>query len=229
MLRTTPTVIDYPEHVNLITGNNKNNKPTVMTYQEGFETVYNKTLDNPDNKLYKITYPLSEHQINRIKEQTGLNVAEYSRAIDNYSIRHILRRHGDAKKEEAKGQIGITKDDISRIPEIVNAADKISLVDKTDVGRDGILYRKKINGFIYYVEEVREKHKEINTVSMWKVKSTASDAPPLQESCSATSETLRFPSPSTNDILSNPGETVKMATLAGQTDYILNSKNKEDI
>ncbi|MBF0554768.1 MAG: hypothetical protein HQK96_09485 [Nitrospirae bacterium] len=79
-------------------------------------------------------------------------------------------------------------------------------------------------------------------LSMWKVKSSTTDAPPFQESPTQTSETFRFPSPSTNDILSNPDEVIKRTAealtpkeqiFAGHrsTDDISNSNkpsNKED-
>ncbi|MBF0457380.1 MAG: aminotransferase class V-fold PLP-dependent enzyme [Nitrospirae bacterium] len=200
---------DYPENVNLITAENMSNEPIKVTYQDGFESVYSKAFDNHDNKLIKITYPINEQQASRIKEDTGLDVAGYNRTIDNYSIRHILNKHGDAKTEASRGQIEVTKDDLLRIPEIVNMADDVAYVAKTKVGREGIQYTKKINGHVYYLEEVRSRHNELNPVSMWKVKSSTSGEPSAKKSYSDTSKTLRVPPPSTDSTIPQPDEVVK--------------------
>jgi hypothetical protein len=43
----------------------------------------------------------------------------HSHAISNHYVRHMLKSHGDPKREEPRGQIAITPDDIKQIPYII--------------------------------------------------------------------------------------------------------------
>jgi hypothetical protein len=71
-------------------------------------------------------------------------------------------------REAGRGQIPITPADIEKIPEILEAPDKIEISGKTRQGLDGILYVKRFNGTVYYVQEVRTGRRQLATVTMWK-------------------------------------------------------------
>jgi hypothetical protein len=59
------------------------------------------------------------------------------------------------------------------IPDIVSSYDKAEAIETG--GRDGIGYTKRINGTVYYIEELRVGRKELAAVSMRKFKARASD------------------------------------------------------
>ena len=128
--------------------------------------LYDFSLSDKTNRKAEIKYAtVGPQEAARLKRDTGLDVEGFEHSIDNYAIRHIHKNHGDPTAEEARGQIAITKDDISKIPEIVESPDSIIPL-KTDSGRDGIGYTKKVNGHVFYVEEVRTKRNQLATVSM---------------------------------------------------------------
>lgn len=132
-------------------------------------------------------------EADRIKKATGLDVDGYKRVIDNYAIRHILKRHGDPKTEEAKQQIAITKEDIELIPWIIDTADTIGK-GETEKDVETIAYQKKVNETIYVYEEMRTGKGELVPTTMYKKRVATNDMPParpLGETSSDTSETLR--------------------------------------
>ncbi|MCC6346822.1 MAG: hypothetical protein IT388_06500 [Nitrospirales bacterium] len=159
--------------------------------------LFDYTTEGKDNSVRKVeiaAVALPESEI--IKQSTGYDVAGYRHVIDNYSINHILKKHGDETKEATRGQLAVTRDDIFRIPEIIAVPDKVENGGKSNQGNDLILYIKKFNGVTYYFEEVRTGKGELAALSMRKYRA-ANDMPPERETPSDTSKTLR----PTTDIL----------------------------
>lgn len=108
----------------------------------------------------------------------GEPVDGYTHIIDNFAVRHMLREHGNPKKEAARGQIAITTDDIERIPEVLAAPDRIENAGDTRQGRKGVRYVKALDGVLFYVEEVRSGRKQLAAVTLYKKKSGTPDARP---------------------------------------------------
>lgn len=102
-----------------------------------------------------------------IKERTGLSVDDYEHIIDNFAIRHTIYKHGDAKKEEKRGQVAVTLEYFGKIPDVIKNPDKVTDGGKNDIGRRVIIYEKRINGVIIYLEEIRTKRKELAMQTMW--------------------------------------------------------------
>lgn len=102
-----------------------------------------------------------------VKEITGLDVGGYECIIDNFAIKHTILQHGNAAKEEKRGQVAVTLDYFEKIPLVINNPDKISDGGITKIGRRVILYEKQINGIIMYVEEIRTKQKELAMLTMY--------------------------------------------------------------
>ena len=132
---------------------------------------------------------VSKNNIDAVKQKTGIDLTGHERVIDSSGINHILKEHGDKVTESKRGQIAITRDDISRIPEIVESPDNIQYVGKNGRGHQVIRYQKNINDVIYYFEEVREGRKHVAPNTMFKRKAGVSDVPPdiIQESPALTS------------------------------------------
>ncbi len=96
-----------------------------------------------------------------------MNVEGYHRVLSSYSVKHILQEHGEAANEAGRGQIPVTKEDIARIPEIVESYDSAINAGKSASGLDTIRYTKRINGDVYYFEEARTGKKELVPVTMY--------------------------------------------------------------
>ena len=95
--------------------------------------------------------PLSKLQTSKSFITLGL-----SKIKRNYAVRHVMKKHGDASKEAARGQIAVTLDDFGLIALIVGSPDKIYSGGLNRVGRETIIYTKLIDGVGYlYVEELR--------------------------------------------------------------------------
>lgn len=87
-----------------------------------------------------------------------------------------MNRHS-SEKEMLQGQIPITPDDLKRIPEVVATPDSIEPVGRTAVGREALVYMKRVNGDIYYVKEIRTGRRELSLTTMWKRPATPGATP----------------------------------------------------
>ena len=106
-----------------------------------------------------------------ILEKTGLNVAGFTRVLDNYGVRHTIKQHGNAAKESRRGQIAVTLQDFEKIALITSQPDNIFADGKNKIDRDVLVFVKVIDGIGYrHVEEIRGKHKLVATDSMRKKK-----------------------------------------------------------
>jgi hypothetical protein len=90
----------------------------------------------------------------------GIDLSEsYTHTIDNYAIIHSLKKHGDEKTEEPRGQIPITKQDFEKIPDILASYNSLA-VEKNSRGQDVIIYQKSYeDGTTLYAEEVKRGKK----------------------------------------------------------------------
>lgn len=123
--------------------------------------------------LKKVIAPISNRLSKDLKDK-GLDITEdYRHVVDNSAIRHIFKQHG-GQSEYNRGQIPIIEDDFNKIADIVENYDTISI----ETGKRGdvnIVYSKKYeDGTTIYVEEKRNKRKELAATSMWKKKNPTS-------------------------------------------------------
>lgn len=135
-------------------------------------------------------------EANKIKTATGLDVEGYKHTVDSFGIRHILSHHGNEKAEKDRGQQAVNESDIAKIPEIVKTPDKIEHAGLDRTGNELIRYTKSYENTIYYVEEVREKRKELVSKSMWKTQHDVNL--PNKLSNSLTSKTTKSNLPQSN-------------------------------
>ena len=128
----------------------------------------------PDSKI-KAGFGSVKKWLVTISSRFGLDVEGYKHIVDAQNIRHIFNRHGEGN-EQADNQIPVTDKDIANIPSIVNSPDYLVYGTKTDTGRDGIGYLKTIpDGTTYYVEEIRDKEKQLAAKTMYKIEGVSSD------------------------------------------------------
>lgn len=110
-----------------------------------------------------VSKPIAE----TVKEITGLDVDGYECVIDNFAIKHTILQHGNAAKEEKRGQVAVTLDYFEKIPMVIKNPDRITDGGTSKIGRRIIIYEKRINGVIMYVEEIRTKQKELAMLTMY--------------------------------------------------------------
>ncbi len=103
---------------------------------------------------------LSEKQIAQINEHLDINLEGFKRVLDNSGVLHAFKEHGSEKTEIPRGQIPIKPEDFNKIREIVENPDKIESLGKNKLGKEVILYEKKYDYIICYVESVRESKKK---------------------------------------------------------------------
>lgn len=105
--------------------------------------------------------------------EQGLNVTGYQHMLDGSAVRHILRKHGDAKSEGRRGQIAITDADFAQLPEVVASPDRVVFGTRNRLNKEQIIYIKRMpDGTMLYLEEVRTGRKELAAVSMRKYPAT---------------------------------------------------------
>ena len=101
----------------------------------------------------------------------GFDLEGFERVLDNYGVRHTIKKHGNAKAEASRGQIAVTVDDFSLIPEITASPDRVFPDGKNKIGRDVLVFCKVIAGAGYrHVEEIRPNGKLVVTDSLRKKK-----------------------------------------------------------
>ena len=108
---------------------------------------------------------------NLARQNINMDLAEYNHNIDTSSINHIFKNHGDVAKEERRGQIAVTKDDLKNIPNIVYNWDFIAFGGKNKHNQDVIIYGKNMpDGSSVYIEEIRTGRKTLTTNTLIKYK-----------------------------------------------------------
>ncbi|WP_316859931.1 hypothetical protein [uncultured Cohaesibacter sp.] len=126
---------------------------------------------NPGDKTKTVEVAkVSDGIANIIKEQTGIDVHGFDHTIDAHAIRHIFKRHGNAKVEKSRGQVAITDADIEAIPELLSRATHVVTGLEPWRGRERFGYlSESADGRFYYIEEARTGRRQMANVSMRKM------------------------------------------------------------
>lgn len=107
-------------------------------------------------------------EADRIRTETGMDVAGYVHTLTDSDLLHILKRHGEGH-EEWPGQEPIGRDDLLRLPEIVRDFDRAWRTDRP--GAPVALWvSKRINGTVFVLQEVRTGRKKLAIKTLWKRK-----------------------------------------------------------
>ena len=124
----------------------------------------------PAGKLIKkIVAPVSDRLRNDLEIKGVSITSDYNHVIDNNAIRHTLKQHG-GNSEIKRGQVPVNDSDFDKISDIVENYDDIKVEDGKR-GDVSIIYSKTFNdGTTIFVEEKRDKRKELAAVTMWKMK-----------------------------------------------------------
>lgn len=135
---------------------------------KSIKSLVELTLSATSNEQIKFSMGnVAEKVAEIVKEITGLNVDGYECILDNFAIKHTILQHGNATKEEKRGQVAVTLDYFEKIPVVIKNPDRITDGGTTKIGRRVIVYEKQVNGVIMYVEEIRTKQKELAMLTMY--------------------------------------------------------------
>ncbi|MGE9266507.1 MAG: phage portal protein family protein [Verrucomicrobiales bacterium] len=115
---------------------------------------------------------VSAEQAQMILAKTGVDVSGYRHAIDQSAIRHLIRSHGDPKKEERQKQVALSKGDVERLAEDVTGFDEVEFAGMTKQGLQAIRYYKdRPDGTTVVIEAVRSpKYPRLVPETMFKKK-----------------------------------------------------------
>ncbi len=119
---------------------------------------------NSNEKVYIELGQPTEYEISEIKRIHNIDVSEYTHIVDNYAVRHTIKKH-------AKDAFPISKKDLKLIPIITKHPDSIQPGKDKKTNSNRVLYTKKIKGYDYkieYILEVRTGKKNLAMVTMYK-------------------------------------------------------------
>jgi len=158
-------------------------------WQQKFDELYEYATKNLGNEKRFIHFnTVSEEEAAFLEIKTGFKLTGFRRMVDNDAIRHIDVEHG-AESERDRGLLPVTRDDLAMIPEIIAKADDVRYSGKNRHGLDVILYIKRLNGTIFYFEEIRRANDLLAANTLYKKPATGSDA--TEAACSDTPEAHR--------------------------------------
>lgn len=139
-----------------------------------------KQKGNNENKIVLI----GSVQTKLIKEakENGFDLNGYKHNIDVYGVRHSFNKHTNRDKEESRGQVALTDDDIKEAMNIVYSYDKAMFGEKNGQGRDIIKLKKQMpDGYTVYIEEIRTGNKTLTLQSMRKFKNNIGNSNTLSK------------------------------------------------
>jgi len=113
-------------------------------------------LKQKENKLHKLILGrIDENDNAKLQEFLSIKLQGYNRVIDNYAIRHTLKKHG-TEKETLRGQVQILPEDFQEIHDIISNPDSIKDGGKNKMQNHVVIYARNLNrGNYIYVEEIR--------------------------------------------------------------------------
>lgn len=155
------------EQENLSSG--KRNK-IVSTVQDVVSFIRSALSDRTSsNRAYLGKIPDGTAQ--RVLEETGVDITGYNAILQSDNIRHIMKKHGDAATESARGQSPVTVEDIAQIPQVLSSPDRISLSNETDSrGRRVLVFEKLIGDNFVTMQAVTDGNHSIQTDTLFKQK-----------------------------------------------------------
>lgn len=150
---------------------------TVPQTREAQKTAISRVIDFARKVKDKIQRAVIAGITKRQSEdfaELGLDIDEtWVHSFESSAYGHNQKHHGNSENEARRGQIAITEDDYARIPEILDSYDRVSKsTNKTKgVGNEVIIYEKEFDdGYIYYLEEKRDRRKSLAFHTMYKKK-----------------------------------------------------------
>ncbi len=91
-----------------------------------------------------------------VAHQAGIVISpDAEHFLTGQGVLHIHNNHGPGGKERGQGQPAFTPDIFGRLPDVLSNPDSVSYEGSDGLGYHRFLYSKRVNGHIYYIEELR--------------------------------------------------------------------------
>jgi hypothetical protein len=165
-------------------GNGEWKPVNVKSYSDSVKSIVEKIhreekagIKKPQEPLVKISIGKVDDWLIKKADDQGVDIHGYVHEISNYFIRHVIRNHGDEKREIARGNLPVTDDDFQRIPAIIEHPDYIIIGAKRN-NEERIIYvksdEKEENGTTLYFEEILRgsTNRSLRGNTMYKTKKT---------------------------------------------------------
>lgn len=150
----------------------KNQTNTNKTKIEKFNEIVENAITEKQPKGSLTLSKVSKKVAEKIKKITGIDTLNRNERITAFDIKHMLNQHGNEKIEKAKGQLPITKEDILKIPDVIENYDNIikgSLNKDRNGTHQTVRFIKQYdNHTLYIVEVVPQGGKSLIIKTMWK-------------------------------------------------------------
>lgn len=113
---------------------------------------------------------LTDEEVRHLSGMADVDLTGFHRIIDNFGIRHALKKHGNEIRETLRGQIAIESNDFVLILIIVADYNEISM-EINRIGNIIFRYKRDFTEFrLIFAEEIRTGRKEIAFQTLYKQK-----------------------------------------------------------
>lgn len=150
----------------------KNQANTSKTKIEKFNEIVENAITEKQPKGSLTLSKVSQKVAEKIKKITGIDTLNRNERITAFDIKHMLNQHGNERIEKAKGQLPITKEDIFKIPDVIENYDNIvkgSLNKDRNGTHQTVRFIKQYdNHTLYVVEVIPQSGKSLIIKTMWK-------------------------------------------------------------
>lgn len=146
------------------------NSKSIVLYesQEQLERFIDNALSNNTSNQKFYFGRIGQDLAQRIWDETGVDIEGYNCTLRANEVKKILNNsHGNQETEALRGQRAVTKEDLMRIPEIIQSPDNIQLDSKLFEGKPVILFSKTDKGRTTVVSYVSRRHQDLTTQTMY--------------------------------------------------------------
>ncbi len=150
--------------------NLKNSKTIRIANSKDDVINFIETAKNVPNNLKLYFGKVSDKVSSKIKNILGINTDNYNISLKSDTVKHIFKEHGDTEKENLRGQLQITDDDILNIANVINNYDDVHSSGISNENKPSITFEKNINGNTVVVTYVSDKHHNLEVQTMYKFK-----------------------------------------------------------
>lgn len=150
--------------------NLKNSKTIRIANSKDDVINFIETAKKVPNNLKLYFGKVSDKVSSKIKNILGINTDNYNISLKSDTVKHIFKEHGDAEKENLRGQLPITDDDILNIANVINNYDDVHSSGISNENKPSITFEKNINGNTVVVTYVSDKHNNLEVQTMYKFK-----------------------------------------------------------
>jgi hypothetical protein len=133
------------------------------------ELVADVTADRAGGRNRPVPYRIVDRsEAERLRAATGLSLLNVAHTLDRSQLVHAWKGH---EARPRRHELPLTAEDLRRIPEITADPDRVERSARRGLGGQArLLYRKRVNGHVYLVEE--QVGSRLRFVTMWKVKAS---------------------------------------------------------